>query len=84
MDADRLALLESQWGDETSYYDIEERSAVCVIQELLDIVISLMAEVDSLTADIDILTTPNTDREEQHELRDNDRVRRINRNPRVP
>jgi len=63
MDADRLALLESRWGDDLDYYDIEERMAVSVIQELLDIVISLMAEVDSLTSDIDILTTPNTDQE---------------------
>ena len=63
MDADRLALLESRWEDDLDYYDIEERVAVSVIQELLDIVISLMAEVDSLTADIDILTTPNTDQE---------------------
>ena len=63
MDADRLALLESRWGDRLDYYDIEERMAVSVIQELLDIVISLMAEVDSLTSDIDILTTPNTDQE---------------------
>ena len=63
MDADRLALLESRWGDDLDYYDIEERMAVSVIQELLNIVISLMAEVDSLTADIDILTTPNTDQE---------------------